>query len=48
MLSDFHDRIDSTFYFVEIGLVLSVPHRDVDGLARSGSSSMIDSTLVFK
>lgn len=48
MLSDFHDRIDSTFHFVEIGLVFSVPHRDVDGLARSGSSSMIDSTLVFK
>lgn len=27
--------------------MLSVPHRDIDGLARSGSSSMIDSTLVF-
>ncbi|KAK7298201.1 hypothetical protein VNO77_47112 [Canavalia gladiata] len=33
---------------VFIQLEISVPHRDVDGLARSGSSSMIDSTLVFK
>jgi len=30
MLSDLNDRIDSTFHFVEIGLVFSVPKYKIE------------------